>query len=251
MTTPFVSDDRDELGRLQQTPLRVVPPHERLGAARASAVDVDDGLVEDDELVPVDRAAQLAGDREAALRFFVHRGLEQHVARLAVALRDVHRGVGVAQEIVRVVRVGAADRDADADARTSTWSSPTVSGSWNAVLHAIGDLVDLRRDVDVLDQQRELVATEAGDGVAGPDHRREPGGDRDQQLVAAGVAEAVVDQLEVVEVHEEHADRSAVAVAAAERVTDSVEEQRAVRAGSSGCRAAPGAGARRRAACGR
>ena len=79
-------------------------------------------------------------------------------------------------------------------------------------LHLAGDLVAGRPHplrlgpmaVEVADQDEELVAALAGDQVAGPRHRPEPLGHLAQELVAGGVAEAVVHELEVVEVDEEH-----------------------------------------------
>ena len=58
--------------------------------------------------------------------------------------------------------------------------------------------------------------------------RAQPRGDRHEQAVAGGVAEAVVDGLEVVEVDEQHRQRPAEAAACAQRVLDAVEEQGAV-----------------------
>nr|BFE69456.1 hypothetical protein GCM10020092_027570 [Actinoplanes digitatis] len=56
-------------------------------------------------------------------------------------------------------------------------------------------------------QQAELVAAEAGDHVALADGLAQPLGDHDQQGVPDGVAEPVVDRLEVVEVDERQAER--------------------------------------------
>ena len=50
-----------------------------------------------------------------------------------------------------------------------------------------------------------------------------------QHLVAARVPEAVVDGLEAVEVEEEHGQRRVLALLAADRVVEPVEEQHAVR----------------------
>ena len=55
----------------------------------------------------------------------------------------------------------------------------------------------------------ELVAADAGDDVAGAHAAAQPLGEHEQQLVTGGVAAAVVDVLEVVEVDEQHADRAA------------------------------------------
>ena len=55
-------------------------------------------------------------------------------------------------------------------------------------------------------EDRELVAAEARDQVALADRAAQALGDLDQQPVAGLVAEAVVDDLEVVEVEEQHRD---------------------------------------------
>ena len=62
--------------------------------------------------------------------------------------------------------------------------------------------------LDVLDQDRELVAAEAGDGVARAKRLLSRGATAAQQLVAGRVADAVVDELELVEVEEEDRDRA-------------------------------------------
>jgi hypothetical protein len=77
----------------------------------------------------------------------------------------------------------------------------------------------------VLNQHGELVAAEAGHGVAGPDAGGQAVGDLDQEPVPGGVAEAVVDLLEAVQVQEQHRDRGGVAAGALEGVVDAVFEQ--------------------------
>ena len=55
----------------------------------------------------------------------------------------------------------------------------------------------------VVGEDRELVAAQAGDEVAGADRVGDPLGDGLEERVAGGVAERVVDDLEVVEVDEQ------------------------------------------------
>ena len=74
---------------------------------------------------------------------------------------------------------------------------------------AVGDRHRLVLVGEAVDQDAELVAAEAGDDVAGAQVGAQPRRHRAQQLVAGVVAEAVVDQLEVVEVEEEDPDRRA------------------------------------------
>ena len=82
--------------------------------------------------------------------------------------------------------------------------------------------------VDVLGQHGELVAAEARHGVLGPQRLLDAGRDGGEQLVAGRVAEAVVDELELVEVEEEHRDRAAAGAALRQRVLEPVEEEVAV-----------------------
>ena len=60
--------------------------------------------------------------------------------------------------------------------------------------------------LDVGEEDQELVAALTGDRVGLADGLAEPPGDGAEQLVPRRVAEVVVDELEVVEVHEEDRD---------------------------------------------
>ena len=97
----------------------------------------------------------------------MHRRLEQAVAALAVALGDVHRGVGVADQLVGV---GGARRRRPSRCRCSraTTSSlcSSASGSGERLEDALGGVGRLLRGLDVLEQHGELVAAEARGGVA-------------------------------------------------------------------------------------
>ena len=76
---------------------------------------------------------------------------------------------------------------------------------------AAESLGQLHRAVEVGagQQDGELVAAQPRDQVAGPHAAGEQRGDLSQRLVAAGVAVAVVDLLEVVDVEEDDADDGA------------------------------------------
>ena len=106
---------------------------------------------------------------------------------------------------------------------------------------ALGHVGGLDALAPVLEQDRELVAAQPGRGVGGAQRLLQPLADLVQQLVAGGVAERVVDGLEVVEVHEQHGDRLVVALLALDRVRDAVPEQRAVREVGDRSRGTPGA----------
>ncbi len=59
---------------------------------------------------------------------------------------------------------------------------------------------------EVLEEDRELVAGEAGHGIAGANDLAQALADRDEDLVADLVAGRVVDELEVVDVDEQEPD---------------------------------------------
>ena len=87
---------------------------------------------------------------------------------------------------------------------------------------------DRERLVRLLEQERELVAAEPGEGVARADRRGEAPRDLLEQLVAGVVAERVVHLLEAVEVDEQHGERLAGARRAGQRLVEPVAEERTV-----------------------
>ena len=168
--------------------------------------ELDDRLVVEDELARSATARCEVG-RQLWRRDHrvVHLGLEHDDAALAARLRRVHRDVGVAQQLVGGVDARRRPAAMPMLARTST--SLAVDRERRARAPPISarpprsDAFDVRR---VLEQDRELVAAQPGGQCrSGAGADCEPLGDRDQQRVAGGVAEAVVDRLEVVEVEEQ------------------------------------------------
>ncbi len=103
-----------------------------------------------------------------------------------------------------------------------------LEGPVERAVDPFGDRQRLLLVGELLDQDPELVAAEAGDGVAGAEVRAQPRRDRPQQLVALVVAEAVVDQLEVVEVEEEDAHGGSGVLGAGQRLVKGVDELGAV-----------------------
>ena len=81
---------------------------------------------------------------------------------------------------------------------------------------------DLRQD------QGEFVPSDAGDGVALPDAAPQPRRNRLQQLVAGGMAEGIVDVLEVIEVQKQHREHESVAMRPRESLLEAVEQKHPV-----------------------
>ena len=218
--------DRHELAGRDVAVLRVVPAHERLGAHHLARAEVDERHVDEPHLAALERLAEVAAVLEVLGGDQPHRRVEDPDLALAGALRLVHRDVGIAQQ---AGRAHAGRRHGDADAGEH---GDVVAGDRHRVAQAVEQsLGDVDRAVDaaaVLEQDRELVAAEAGGGVAGAGGAADAIGDGLQQLVADGVAERVVDRLEVVEVDEQHDDRVGLGTGDAQGVVHAVEEQRPV-----------------------
>ena len=77
-------------------------------------------------------------------------------------------------------------------------------------------------------QQHELIAAQARQRVVAPQGAAQALGDRAQQRVAGGVAERIVDQLEAVQVEEQHREAAARARRGEDRLAGAVRKQHAV-----------------------
>ena len=209
---PVLLGQADELVRVGQAADRMAPADERLHADRLAAVECHDRLVVDDQLLAGDAAGELGRQLVAGDDRGVHRRVEDGEPALAGGLGRVHRHVGVAQDVVgaleqarrtspRAIAMPTLDPDDGLAAGHREGHPEQVD---QPLRH--GDRVAQVRLVD--DQDRELVATEPRGQVALADRAPDPLCDGNQKLVAGGVAERVVDHLEVVEV-EEQDDRDA------------------------------------------
>ena len=201
MTCPVSSaTDRKVSGR-QQPALGVLPADQRLDALHLAGVQPHDRLVVHDELV--DRvAAQPGGDLEPPARGLAQRRREQVHAVAARALRREHRGVGVAEQLVRVARSRRGRRRRRCSPISGTEMPDGGERQAERRLQPEGQRRGLG-GVAVASEDEELVAAQPADGVPGPHLVDQPAADLAQQRVADLVAEGVVDGLEPVEVDDQ------------------------------------------------
>ena len=157
----------------------------------------------------------------------MHGRVEERVAPFAGAFGGVHGDVGVAHEVFGDDPTALAHGDADArpdhDLRVGQRDRRRKLGD-----DTRSDLGGFGLAAQVFEQHGELVAAQPSHGVDAAHAFLEAPGDRGQHLVAGGVAPAVVDGLEVVEVDEEQAERRLAALAARQGVTQAVAQQRQV-----------------------
>jgi hypothetical protein len=81
---------------------------------------------------------------------------------------------------------------------------------------------------EVLGDDGELVATETGEGVPGAQRLQEPFGHLREHRVTDVMAQGVVDELEPIEVQEQHRDQTVVTVETVQGVAEAVHEDGAV-----------------------
>ena len=220
--------DGDEFARRDEAQLRVAPAQERLGPEDLGRLEVEEGLEVELELVVGDGLAEAALEGEALDGLGVHGGRVELVVVAPLLLGPVHRRVGVADERFRVVTVRRIDGDADAR-RDEELAAVDPEGIVDRFADLPGDLGRVFFGGDARDEERELVAAEARDRVALADVLLDALGDLAEQLVADGVAQRVVDDLEAVEVEEEHGEPLVVAVRLGHGERQAVAEEEPVR----------------------
>ena len=193
----------DEIRRAEQAALRVLPAHQRLGADGAAAGQLDDRLIEQPQLAAFDRLPQLRLDAQAVLRGGAQVGIEHHHLVLAVGLGAVHRQIGGPQHLAGTAAVDRKPCHADAATQVqqaAVEQERTAERFADPMAIGIGIAVAVRVGAD----DDELVAAEAVGPGARRQRRRQAPRHLAQQHVAGGMAERVVDLLEVVDVDRDH-----------------------------------------------
>ena len=110
---PGLFGDGDEFGGRHPAQFRMVPARQRLEAGDGAVVEPHDRLVEDGDLVALDRAAQIGFDRQPVGLARAHRRLEHFDAVAAAALGVIHRELGVLEHLFAALRLAVAERHAD------------------------------------------------------------------------------------------------------------------------------------------
>ena len=197
--------------------------------------EVDDRLKVQAELVAVQGQAQRLLDVEAVDRAPAQVVVDEFPAALPVLLGPVQGGARVAQQragppgpagLARAVRVGHRDTHGRRRHHEPTVDQHRVVQGGE---HALGDRHRLSLVAHAVAHQGELVAGQAGGGVAATEHQLQAFGHLDEDDVAEVGTHAVVDDLEPVEVDAQDGHAGAGALRALEGLADAVEPEGAVR----------------------
>ena len=197
---PHVLGHPHELLRRHPFPV-LVPARQRLEAADAVVRQPQLRLQRHLQLPGRNRHAQLVGQPGPPLQPPGQRGVEQHVPPPPLPLGLVERGIGMAEQRVRLPPVHRPARHPHRH-RGGVAVAPQPH---RAALHRqqpVQQPVQRQRVGQPRHQQRKLVAAQPGDGVAGAHDPPQPPRHHFQQRIAGGMAQPVVHRLEEVDVEQ-------------------------------------------------
>ena len=209
---PGVLGDRDELRRTHAGGGRVDPAGERLEAEEAAVGELDDGLVGEAELAPLEAAAQAQLEGAALLDLRAHLDVEDLDTGLGLDGTG-HGDAGVGDELVDraglAVDVAVGDGDADRGA-----DEGLVVVDDEGALHGLddpgGEVGGGGGVGDPFDHDDEAVLGEAAHERVGADGGDDAAGGLTHQAVAGGVTEGVGDHGDALEADEQHGHGGAV-----------------------------------------
>ena len=225
----------DEVVGHHQPAVGVLPAQQRLHRVHAPARGPHDRLVVQRQLSTLDRPPQPRGEREA-LQWLARHARVERPRRAAASLALVHRHVRVLEQLLGAVGVLREQRDPDARLHVELHA-----GDGEGLGQAVGELVGqpaagrgrvLARDV--ARQQQELVAAVARQQRLVAADAAQARAHAPQQAVARGMAQRVVDELEVVEVDEQQRHRPPTPPGARDRGAQPRFELRAIRQAGDG-----------------
>ena len=199
----------------------MLPADEPLDPGRHRGPAVDQQLIAEEELLLVERPAQLDLDLQPLLHQLVHEALEEGGGLAFLLLAVAHRDLGALDQdlfLHDVVVGGFGDADPGRQAELPVLDLQRPRQALDQPARHAGRVGAVG---DAAEKDRELIAVQAGEGRHRPrvatdlvDRLRheialaqtalQALGHDLQQLVAAGAAEHVVDALEVVDVEIEH-----------------------------------------------
>ena len=199
---------------------------------------VDERLVVEHPLLLLDRAPETGRHRQPDDRLRVVLRV-QHVSAGARALRPEHRGLRVLEQRRRIVGIVRERADPHAGGHVELRVADGERGAERLLDpeghrlrgdgHALVPAVARRCRVEVREEEEELVPARSRHEVGLPCRVAEPLRELHEDRVPGLVAEGVVDQLEVVEVHRDDDDAEPVPLRPREGQTEELVEHRPVR----------------------
>ena len=179
------------------------PAQQRLGADHAPGAQIDFRLIENHQLIALQRAPQLALEHQALDRRGIHAGYIERARIAAVLFRVIHGRIGVADQIDHILGIVGTNRDAGAGGEVNLLLVD-VEGAADFIEQRAGQggqggaVVGVHRQI--IDEHGELIAREPADHGVLAQISRQPLAQYLQGSIAGRVAESVVDLFEAVQV---------------------------------------------------
>jgi hypothetical protein len=193
--------NRNEQVWSHQATLGMAPARQGLGTDRTARERVHDRLVVHLELMTLERQPQFSFQHRSGAQRIAHAGVIKRQIVAAPVLGGVHRQVRVAQQrfdVLAVLRIKAhphAGRHAHA---LPMDEDRLCHRAYQAVAHEVDLLADVMRH----QQDQEFIAAQTRHQVAATHRPAQPARHLHQQGVTGGMAQGVVDVLEVIQVDE-------------------------------------------------
>ena len=177
---------------------RVMPAQQSFHAHHPACAHFDLRLVVQLQAAIAESHAQTLSKLHSLGHLLTHAGLEEDGIAPALRLGGIHGHVGKAHEIVTVLCILRVQRNADAGAKVQR-QTVVLEGNRQGRQYLIGPEA---KPAYVLahQQHHEFIAAQARQNAFAAQLGLEPAGDLSEQLVACGMAVAVIDSLEVIEI---------------------------------------------------
>ena len=206
---PGIFGQRDEFEGRYPATSRMVPPQQCFEAADPVLRQIDDGLVFEFEFSGDNCRAQCQFKKASFLGFDIHLGFEEMVGAAAVRFCLVQRHVGILHDLIRLRAVIRSNRNADtrSDHDLMVAKIERRSHGRDNSLRKAGGVRHVSRRIGLHDGK--LVAADSSDQIRVAYQGAQALRCRTEQGVPIGVAERIVDILELVQIQAKNRETSA------------------------------------------
>jgi len=198
----------DKLIRQHEAAPRMSPAYESLKRAGVLRHDVVEGLVVHLELASGQGIAKFGLDGAAFPYAGAHFGFVETPAAGVFGLGTVLGDIGILHQLHRIGAVGRSHGNPDRGCGNQTMTVD-FAGFADCLQYPFRQHGGLFRMCEVCLDDGELIAIHAGDHIAMPDTESQPLPDGPQQIIADGMPHRVVNQREVVEIHQQNSEAHA------------------------------------------
>jgi len=224
---PALLGHRDELGGSYHAERGMGPAGQSLEAKQAMGGDIVFRLILHVNLASRNGVAQLIFQIQAFAHQRAKLRSKVHGAVFAIALGGIHGAVGLLQQVGVIGGVVGENTDADAGA-DGDFVVPNLKRSSQNIQQTLGNSVRVFPGADVGQNHRELVASEAGEGIRLANPGAQTGRNLNQKEIADRVTETVVDQLETIQIDVHERDQLAFASGHGQNLGETVGKQPAI-----------------------